>query len=60
MPGPICNPSREAIRAALFPDSTNYYYFVTDHAGKYYYATTFAQHQKNCATAQRVNSKIDG
>jgi len=58
MPGPICNPSKEAIRAALFPNTTNYYYFVTDNTGKYYYANTYAQHLKNCSTAQRVNASL--
>lgn len=59
MPGAVCNPTKEAIRAALFPETTKYYYFVTDHTGKYYYSTTFAQHQKNCATAQKVNSRLE-
>ncbi len=58
MPGPICNPTKEAIRAALFPNETNYYYFVTDNTGKYYYATSYAQHQRNCNTAQRVNENL--
>lgn len=58
MPGPICTPTKEAIRAALYPNNTNYYYFVTDHNGKYYYATSYAQHQRNCATAQRVNNSL--
>jgi len=60
MPGPICNPTKEAIRAALFPEKTNYYYFVTDNTGKYYYSTTYAQHQRNCATAQKVNARLEG
>ncbi|MEE1279282.1 MAG: endolytic transglycosylase MltG [Oscillospiraceae bacterium] len=58
MPGPVCNPTKEAIRAALFPNDTNYYYFVTDHTGKYYYSTTYAQHQRNCKTAQKVNDRL--
>ena len=60
MPGAICNPSKEAIRAALFPNNTNYYYFVTDKTGKYYYSTTYAQHIRNCNTAQKVNAKLEG
>ena len=60
MPGPICSPTKEAIRAALFPENTKYYYFVTDNAGKYYYATTFSQHQRNCNTAEKVNAKLEG
>ncbi len=58
MPGPICNPSKAAIRAALFPEKTNYYFFVTDNAGKYYYSNSYAQHLKNCATAQKVNDRL--
>jgi UPF0755 protein len=60
MPGAICNPSKAAIRAALYPENTNYYYFVTDNTGRYYYSTTYAQHQRNCATAQRVNANLKG
>lgn len=58
MPGAVCNPTKEAIRAALFPNNTNYYYFVTDNTGKYYYSTTYAQHQRNCKTAQKVNDRL--
>lgn len=58
MPGPICNPSKQAIRAALYPENTKYYFFVTDRTGKYYYANSFAKHQQNCAAAQRVNNSL--
>ncbi|MDR0249626.1 MAG: endolytic transglycosylase MltG [Oscillospiraceae bacterium] len=27
-PGPICNPSQDAIRAALYSNTTNYYYYL--------------------------------
>ncbi|MBQ1263475.1 MAG: endolytic transglycosylase MltG, partial [Oscillospiraceae bacterium] len=60
MPGPICNPTKEAIRAALYPENTKYYYFVTDNTGRYYYANTYNQHLKNCNTAQKVNAKLEG
>lgn len=50
-PGPISNPGLAAIEAALYPAETDYYYFVTDAEGKYYYATTFEEHEKNCAEA---------
>ena len=48
---PICNPGLEAIWAALKPESHNYYYFVTDKKGNYYYARTYAEHKKNCKAA---------
>ena len=49
--GPITNPGRLAIEAALNPADTDYYYFVTDAAGNYYYATTWEEHQANLVTA---------
>ena len=57
-PGPICNPGYEALAYAFYPESTNYYYFVSSIDGTTYYATNYAQHQKNIATARRVNEAI--
>lgn len=44
---PICNPGLEAIRAALYPEDTGYYYFLNDKDGNYYYAKTLSEHNKN-------------
>lgn len=52
--GPICNPGMEAIEAALNPDNNDYYYFLTDKEGKFYYAVTMAEHEKNIAEAAKV------
>lgn len=49
--GPINNPGKAAIVAALDPDTTNYYFFVTDKKGNYYYARTYNQHKANCQKA---------
>ncbi|MEG0978683.1 MAG: endolytic transglycosylase MltG [Oscillospiraceae bacterium] len=50
--GAVCNPGRAAITAALYPDQTEYFFFVTDkNSGSYYYAKTFAEHKKNCQLA---------
>lgn len=57
--GPICSPGLEAIRAALYPEKTNYYYFVTDKNDKYYYARTNAEHEANIAVVDRINKKIE-
>lgn len=46
-PGPICNPGMEAIKAALNPYDTSYYYFCHDSNGKAYYASTHAEHEAN-------------
>jgi UPF0755 protein len=46
--GPICNPSSEAIEAAINPKNTNYYYFCHDSStGEAYYASTYEEHQYN-------------
>ena len=42
-PGPLCSPGIKAIKAALNPDSNDYYYFVTDSDGKYYFHKTMAE-----------------
>lgn len=49
-PGPICNPSLNAILAAIGPNDTNYYYFchsVTDEGSVPYYASTLSEHEYN-------------
>ncbi len=55
--GPLSCPGRDAIRAALYPEEHDYYFFLTDKLGKYYYATTFEQHQQNLAAAEKVNAE---
>lgn len=46
--GAICNPGLDAINAALYPENTDYFYFVTDSDWNYYYASTYEEHLKNC------------
>lgn len=57
--GPICNPGRDAIEAALYPEQTEYFYFATDKAGKYYYAKTLAEHNQNWAAIKKVNASLE-
>jgi UPF0755 protein len=53
--GPICSPGADALRAAKNPESTNYYYFANDKNGKYYFAATAAENDKNLAVISSVN-----
>ena len=46
-PGPINNPGRNAILAALYPEDNNYLYFVADGKGGHKFASTYSQHLKN-------------
>lgn len=51
-PGPICNPGLDAFRAVLEPEQTDYFYFCTDSkTGKFYYAQTIEEHNKNVKKA---------
>ena len=52
--GPICNPGINALRAALDPAETPYYFFLSDAAGKYYYARNYNEHQNNAYLAKQV------
>lgn len=51
--GPICNPSLDAIKAALMPspDGADYFYFCHSEDGTAYYASTIEQHNENQALA---------
>ena len=49
--GPITNSGIDAVKAALFPRDTDWYYFVTDSDGIYYYAETWSEHLENCEIA---------
>ena len=59
-PGPITNPSASAIRYALYPAQTGYYYFVTDNAGKVYYASGVTEHEANIEVVKKVNQQLAG
>lgn len=49
--GPITNPGIDSINAALYPDDTDYYFFISDADGQYYYAETWDEHQQNIKNA---------
>jgi UPF0755 protein len=44
-PGPICNPGRAALEAALFPAEEAYLYFVSRKDGRHHFSRTFKEHQ---------------
>jgi len=44
-PGPICNPGKAAIEAALNPAYTDYLYFVAKGDGTHYFSKTLEEHQ---------------
>ncbi len=46
--GPICCPGVEAIEAAVYPEESNYYYFVTDKDWNYYFNENYDKHLEKC------------
>ena len=48
IPGPISNPGRNSLNAALDPTVTDYYFYVYNpNVGKHLFARTPAEHEKN-------------
>lgn len=48
-PGPICSPGIESIKAAIYPEETDYLYYLHDANGQIYYAATNSEHNENRA-----------
>ncbi len=44
--GPICNPGRKSLEAALYPEASNFLYFVSNMDGTHQFSATIAEHQQ--------------
>lgn len=53
-PGPIANPGRESLRAAMHPQQTDYLYFVSDANGAHRFSRTLEEHSRNVAAYRRA------
>jgi len=45
-PGPIANPGKKALEAALFPDKTDYLFFVSKRDGTHQFSIHYKDHEK--------------
>lgn len=53
-PGPIANPGKSSLAAALHPAQTKFYYFVSDGNGHHRFAETLEAHNRNVAALRRA------
>jgi len=45
-PGPIANPGYASLEAALYPENTEYLFFVAKDAGSHYFSRSLAEHNR--------------
>ena len=46
-PAPIANPGLSSIKAAIYPEESDYWYYLHDAKGKIYYGRTLEEHNEN-------------
>ena len=55
-PGPIANPGRSSLEAAMHPAQTDYFYFVSDGSSHHRFAHSLEEHNHNVALYRRAVS----
>jgi UPF0755 protein len=53
-PGPIANPGKTSLEAALHPAASDYYYFVSNGNGHHNFARSLEEHNKNVAKFRKI------
>jgi UPF0755 protein len=53
-PGPIGNPGRSSLEAALHPAQTDYFYFVSDGNGHHRFSRSLEEHNQNVAKLRQA------
>jgi UPF0755 protein len=53
-PGPIANPGKSSLEAAMHPAITHFLYFVSDGSGHHRFSDTLEEHNRNVAALRRA------
>ena len=54
-PGPIANPGRESLKAAMAPAKTDFLYFVAEgNTGRHRFSSSYEEHQRNVLAYRRA------
>ena len=53
-PGPIANPGKDSLEAALYPSEVDYLYFVSKNDGSHHFSRSFREHQNAVNKYQRT------
>ncbi|MGA9813253.1 MAG: endolytic transglycosylase MltG [Terriglobales bacterium] len=53
-PGPIANPGRTSLEAAMHPAQTDYFYFVSDGNGHHRFSRSLEEHNQNVAKLRQA------
>jgi UPF0755 protein len=56
-PGPVNNPGKASILAALYPARHNYLYFVADGKGGHWFSESYAGHSRNVRKYKKVRAE---
>ena len=46
-PGPICNPGLASIKGIIYPETTDYWFYLSDSKGQMHYSRTAKEHSAN-------------
>ena len=55
-PTPIASPGAEALRAAVYPESTNYYFYALGDDNRHHFFTTSREQQNFIASQERYQN----
>ena len=55
--GPICNPGKKSLKAAVFPLKTDYLYYVSKNNGSHYFSKTYKEHMKKVNKYQKISGE---